>query len=530
MKNLPFIILLALAFSASAQYNNSFGVNGKLKVLADSNYWGFSDFNITPQGKLLVYAGAPIQLNSLSNYGKNIFLRLNKDGYPDTSFATDGTVIDLDGLIGKKVKFEASGRMVTAGYYYVDSSPHFATTVFSVKRYLPNGTPDSSFGNHGKTMTLDSHFSSMVSDLLIQPDGKILVAGSTAIYNWITFTYEYGFSLIRYNSNGKLDSSFGLNGISDLHFAGDEFCEAIALQSDGKIIVAGDNSLPGGHLALLRLKPNGKLDSTFADNGHKFFDIGNFAVACAVQIVNGNKILIAGSSLTNAYAYTLARFNVNGSFDSTFGTNGVAVAPQYGSGNVASCMDVQSDGKIVLGGIFCIPNTTSNTPLNGFGLMRFSANGFVDSTFADNGKLYCPIDTIGSEGFAVKIGSDNNIYLAGSVSCYYSGVGIISIHSGVEGGSPLTIINQNTSSLALSVYPNPVTDRVKLSFHLDAQQSISIDLRDVRGNLLKTIIANKEYIIGSHIEEVNIPSYLPDGVYAIVLTTSSGKATMMIRK
>ena len=199
-------------------------------------------------------------------------------------------------------------------------------------RYLPSGQLDTGFGTGGKVV-YDTEYA-YGSSGAIQADGKIVVGGCIA--NDVG-TPDFDLLLLRYNSDGTLDPSFGQNGV--VRYDGGTFDEriSIAAQADGKILVAY------GHL-LLRYNINGTQDASFGTGGAITLDSG-YILSIAIQV--DGKIVVAGSTGTHLL---MLRYDENGALDSGFGTNGV-VTYDSGSREGARSVAIQPDGKILVGGV-----------------------------------------------------------------------------------------------------------------------------------------------------------------------------------
>jgi uncharacterized delta-60 repeat protein len=324
------------------------------------------------------------------------------DGDLDITFGNGGKVTtDFSASYdyANTVAIQSDGKIVAAGQIS-------RRGVFALARYTSDGSLDVAFGTGGKVDTkFNEGFPEWVTSLAIQSDGKILAAGQS----YDRSEWYYGL-LARYNSDGSLDSTFAIGGkvISDF------FSEAIAVQSDGKIIAAGyDYSAVG--FALARYNSDGSLDSTFGRSGivtTKFTGYpGADVAALAIQsdgrlVVAGNTWGIAGTTYRPEFA--LARYNSDGSLDATFGLAGI-VTTKFGGYESASAVDlaIQSDGKIVAAG-------TASSIFEGsdFMLARYNSDGSLDTTFGFGGKAATDISDVDATG-GLAIQFDGKIVVAG---------------------------------------------------------------------------------------------------------------------
>ncbi|CCK27797.1 hypothetical protein BN159_3418 [Streptomyces davaonensis JCM 4913] len=255
--------------------------------------------------------------------------RYNGDGSLDDTFSGDGRYFaDIDGPTeARDVAIDSAGRIVAAGYTGGE---------VAVLRLNGDGTPDTSFGGDG-TVTADpspepGEAGGGARAMVLQSDGKIVVGGDVG-------STRFDFSLMRFNTDGSLDTSFDGDGMVRTDFGDYETVEGLALQSDGKIVAAGGDSLA-------RYTTNGSLDTGFDGDG-KVVVSGGAAWDMALQPADG-RIVLAGSNGAGGN-FAVLRYNTDGSQDTGFGTGGVATA-DFGGGDTARGVVVQSDGKIVAAG------------------------------------------------------------------------------------------------------------------------------------------------------------------------------------
>lgn len=344
----PLIPVLYLArYNTNGSIDQSFGENGKTLIRTVANIKAISARKIVVQPDNKILALCRFVPGAL--YGDVGLIRLNEDGSVDNSFGTNGFVLTTlspwEDVLGG-LALQPDGKIVVSGNRQDDESqpgPEF------VLRYLPDGTPDESFGVNGQVFTYFTS-NSTPGDVLLQPDGKI-VTGS-----------EYGaltsqFQLVRYNANGTIDESFGTNGIARLKPVSGFFSQlsSLALQADGKIIAAGGY----GTMSLARFNANGTVDASFGNLGGytNFYTPGITAISKNVFLTKDNKIVITGNYYKSAAEQVAAvQFNNNGAIDSSFGENGVAAGGfsenTYGSDIVSGFGLLQPDGKIIVSGSF----------------------------------------------------------------------------------------------------------------------------------------------------------------------------------
>ncbi len=329
-------------------------------------------------------------------------LRYNTNGSPDTSFSSDGKVTSGIGNTSQyctAIAIQADGKIVAAGYSFNGS-----TTDFAVFRYNTNGSPDNTFSSDGIVTTNMINLYAQANSVAIQADGKIVVAGS------VSTGLNMDFAVIRYNSNGSLDNSFSLDGIVVSTIGSfDEGANSVAIQGDGKIVVAGYSwAVDHKNIGIIRYNPDGSPDNTFSLDGKLTTEVspsGN-SDARAVVIQNG-KILVAGYADIDPTAATdnefaLVRYNANGTPDNTFDIDGKLIISPGGLNEVAHSVALQPDGKILVAG----------QSSNAFAIIRCNSNGAIDNSFSLDGKLITAITGF-SVARSLALQADGKIMLSG---------------------------------------------------------------------------------------------------------------------
>jgi uncharacterized delta-60 repeat protein len=324
---------------------------------------------VQPDGKIVTAGLAELDYtNPAYNYGFNatdtIVSRYNPDGNLDLTFGNGGqTTLDLTTYYQDVAGIKDEGRAVALdadGRIVVATS---GSSEFGVARFNPDGSLDGSFGNGGVSLvSFDGQSGASNDALVIQPDGRIVTGG---YYSTSEPVAQY-FALVRLNPDGSLDSSFGTdNMLATLVGNGARAnLHALALQPDGKIVAGGGGG--GGEFALIRANSDGSLDTGFGDGGKVAEFISpagpDFITALAVQA--GGKIVAVGQGSPNGGGdsdWAAARFNPDGSLDPTFGTGGKVITtfvPLWE--DVAMAAAIQPDGNIVAAGYARDPRVWSN--------------------------------------------------------------------------------------------------------------------------------------------------------------------------
>src|SRR5882724_5432772 len=281
--------------------------------------------------------------------------------------------------LANAVAVQADGKLVVVGQTYQNND--FSDEDFAVARYNTDGTLDTTFGARGRVRTDFPGLAAVPSAVVIQPDGKIVVAGGA----FPLFTFAGDFKVARYNTNGSLDTSFGSGGIVTTFFPQGSYAFAVALQSDGKIIAAGTHFVdfnPGDmsdtDFALARYNPDGSPDTTFGNGGTVTTDFfGTEDDVFSVLIQADGKIVAVGSANDPAdfYDFAAVRYLSNGTLDTTFGVAG-KVSTDFGDRGFdrAHSAALQVDGKIVAAGFA----TSVDGIRENFAVARYTSSGVLD--------------------------------------------------------------------------------------------------------------------------------------------------------
>ncbi len=275
---------------------------------------------------------------------------------------------------------------------------------FVVARYNADGTLDTGFGTDGKVLTPVGTLTDEAHSIALQDDGKIVVAGYASSGN-------NDFAVVRYNADGSLDTGFGTGGKVTTPIGTDsDYAQDVAVQADGKIVVSGYTkvSLFDTDFALVRYNADGSLDSGFGTGGKVTTAFGTgYDEAYSVTVQADGKIIVAGSANNGSEDFALIRYNADGSLDSGFGTGGKVTTP-IGTGAVTAYdVLVQADGKIVVAG------QASGTGYD-FALARYNADGSLDSGFGSGGTVLSAVSTNNDYGRFVALQSDGKIVVGGS--------------------------------------------------------------------------------------------------------------------
>lgn len=487
------------------------------------------------------------------------FYLFSQSGNLDTSFAKNGISNSILKGIGKNGIIQNDGKIIIVGTTN-SSVVHNPYDIF-LARYNSDGTVDTTFGVRGMdTIDLGSTFESP-EKIIMQPDDKILVGG------YLSQNSHNQFFLARFKNNGEFDSTFNNTGIvvTDFNSSSANCLTDMALQPDGKIIQTGYSVIDFiPRFSIVRYNSNGSIDQNFGENGKVITSIGQKSYARNIAIQKDGKIIVAGESMFDTYDYTMVRFNENGSLDTYFGVEGVIKTNMVESPKIsqdyAKSLIIQPDGKIILAGESWIDGEMQD-----FSLIRYMNNGSIDESFGINGKTFAmgygmnyPVSAIMEIDGKIIIAANENHggpieskYFAAFVCLNQTGnvdlnYGIMSFYLGYEAwiysivmqpdGKIITVgssekdnyhyinlsrfVSPKTSNIdsdrtnhSFSIYPNPVQDNFNIKYFLESNGKISIYLYDLLGNKIMTYFESKYQISGEYDFLFYFPSEIPAGIY-----------------
>ena len=389
-----------LRFKADGSLDTSFGLGGYVFTRTSEQFDSFLESAaIAPNGDIFGggYAETAPGRTSFA------FAKYNSEGIPAAEFGTFGYVTTrfsddpAQSYLATSTKIQTDGKILVGGN-------SFAGETFQgiVARYETNGSLDRSFGNQSGFINFNisgTNFN-ILSRIALQPDGKILAVG----------TYigdaDLGIYLYRLNSNGTFDTTFGSDGLVRIGVLdGGAIGTDVYVLPNGKILIAGGTANLFTQVikpAVFRLNANGSRDTTFGSNGFVSVSFGSTDdVASALDVQADGKIVISGAGeidLGGSRNVSLARFNANGTIDNSFGTSG-KVTTDVGSFVQSADVKLQTDGKIVIGGVICTDNNCDNG--RGY-ISRYNPNGSLDSSFNGNGQIRLSGDSNAVTSIAIQ--------------------------------------------------------------------------------------------------------------------------------
>lgn len=458
-----------LSFSLNAQtgtLDKTYGEGGK--AYANGEKLDAYAVAIQPDGKIVEGGFGSIDSGAIAGF---YLTRFNTNGTVDKSFGKRGKVVSHisdRGSVLAAIGIQSDGRIVVAGTVLTDDGD-----ANMLIRYLPDGTVDSSFGDgdSGIVIAPVQRFDDTKA-MVIQPnDDKIIVTGTTTkgYYN-----YENAF-VYRFTKNGKPDNTFGLKGRLVTKFNDYTEINAIALQPDGKIVIAGDHYLTNTKALAIRYLADGRQDSTFGINGFATIGFGSGYTDCKINSIalqTDGKLVSGGySQKSNEQSNTvLVRFTSNGNADLTFGNNGTLNTSFGIYDSETKKVLLQTDGKIISVGQYSgytFPDDDSF--FSYYALARYQVNGKPDSTFGTNGLQTTDMGP-GLSCIGAVMQQDGKVVAAGDIQAYrkknplYYSKFALARYLTTE--TSIAIVSSTTHSNFiknnLKIYPNPAMDYVTI--------------------------------------------------------------------
>lgn len=618
--------ILAFGNSAGQCAFVRFNTNGTLDTTLDSDGKLTLNHTISISGaststsihslpKIKILADDKIVVSGTSNQEYKVIKLLANGSSYDTTFDTDGVVSILDNIsYSTFLMVKPDGKIVTGGYSYINSISDskikqidlntdgsiFLNTVKtfylssdlppsegnmiqlsdqsylvscgnsnrnqSLIKILPNGDRDLTFGISG---AVDIESFNGQGKIIILPDGKI------AVNNWS--------KIYKMNANGALDNTFGNAGVLDLALFGNgelNFIDDLILSNDNKLLAAvtyGSNGVIHSGTAIVKLNLDGTFANDFGTNGVIHYNINGISTnieefPTAMYQDTNNKIIVASTSYispsTNTYIY-FSKLNFDGSFDASFGTNGIYtytssnlnpalwahqivgvvsdntylvnyqdyhnsrsthtikinttgnLNSSFGTNglsndtNISNYLITQSDGKILKGG----------QKDNQFSITRYNSDGSLDTSFGSNGEINTPI---------VNYSEINNILLQTDGKLIATGNSFDGDREKIAMAryTDLNLGNIDLSSPknSLLVYPNPIEKEATFQYTLNNNETVSIELVDIQGRVLQNIITNENQSAGLQSVRISLNENIASGNYFLKIASSKGNQSVQVIK
>jgi uncharacterized delta-60 repeat protein len=320
----------------------------------------------------------------------------------DTGFGAGGVVTTP---IGPGADWAIGIAIQSDGMIVVAGYAHNGSDYdFALARYTASGALDTTFGSGGVVTTPIGPGDDYGSSVAVQSDGKIVVAG------YAHNGSDYDFALVRYTVSGTLDAAFGAAGVVTTPIGpGADRARGVAIQADGKIVLAGYAHNGGDYdFAVVRYTVSGTLDTSFGAGGVVTTSIGTGnAGAQSIAIQPGGGIVAAGYAQKSVADsdFALARYTAAGTLDTSFGSGGVVTTPIGPGGDLIYSVAIQPDGKIVAAGF--AQEGSDYDPA----LARYTVSGTLDTAFGVSGVVTTSINDSRARGVAIQ--NDGRIVVAG---------------------------------------------------------------------------------------------------------------------
>ncbi len=323
---------------------------------------------------------------------------------------------------------------------------------YALIRYQNDGRPDTTWGTDGTVATDVGGFNDQGTDIRQQADGKLVQCG----YSSNGTKLRVG--VVRYLSNGNLDTTFSGTGKSFVSFStGDDYCLNETIQPDGKIILLGYSRIGSNtHVSMARLLTNGSLDTSFGNSGIVNTSIGVKAQASGVVLLPNGKILLAGYSTTaTLFSQTLLRYNTDGTLDTTFNGVGYTVTPMGSEHFYGNDVALQTDGKALVCGYAKFGSGYDIT------VTRYNTNGTIDTSYANNGTTIFSVGSGDDKSYRCKLQADGKLVVVGNsqvtgqpsefLLTRFNTNGSVDTDFGIQGASRLSIGDVNDISYRIAL-------------------------------------------------------------------------------
>ena len=518
------VILLIIQMSVAQNGTLDTTFNGNGKVVTTFGDYDSTVHSIAVQNDGKIITGGTVFNHEFSQIG---LARYNNDGSLDSKFGAGGKVVSsfLDVKMSlNSIVLQSNGKIIGAGIIY----NNYTDSQFFLIRYNSNGTLDKKFGVNGIIIKNSIN----VNSLTIQSDDQIIASG---------FSFDEtnrDFKLMRFDRNGKLDTTFGVKGIATASIGDRDLGYDVALQSNGKIILSGTvHNTSGAYnsdIVIMRFNKNGKLDTTFGINGKTLIDNNDIDEVRSIKIQSDDKILFTGWS-SFPYNFMIERLLPNGHVDADFGIQG-KVATNITFNESLEGIEIQADGKIIIAGSY------ENSGEPKIALARYDSLGNLDSNFGENGYAITPISTV-SQANSLKLQADGRIIVGGEAGTtggtYSPDFVVLRFDSGLilntdcnnfQRNAELATTEFNVQKNTYLAYPNPVNQYVNLSFSINQIEKLSIDLYDSNGRIIKNLLKNQSFQTGLNNLKLDLPEALTRGIYFLQISNGASNSTLKIVK
>lgn len=512
MRNLMTLCTIALTLQLGAQagmLDSDFDMDGIVTTAVGAAGGNGRAMAVQPDGKILLAGDATPGIDA-----DFALVRYLPDGSLDPAFGFGGQVMvgGASDDLARAILLQPDGMILLGGR----GGPSGGNE-FYIVRFTSGGTLDATFGTNGEVTGAMGFGGNEGYAMALQPDGKILLAGSAANAN------DLDFALLRYNPDGSQDMDFGIDGavLTPVGTGTGDVCYTMVVQPDGKILLGGamGSGFNASSFAMVRFLPDGSLDESFGTNGIVVSPISmgrNIGFSLALQ--PDGRILMCGDARGEGFGgFAVARYLANGILDASFGTNGV-VSTVMGVQSTARSVIVQPDGKILLAGETYPISTDEASDL---ALVRYLSNGALDPGFDGDGIVTTPVGN-GAIGRAVQLQSNAQILVGGASDLGFTLVRYLNELS-------LGLLEFGASRAVEQIYPNPIHHAATLTYELAEPDVLTCDVLDAQGRVVRTLFSKVRRTSGAHRETVDL-SGLASGSYFLVLSNGRASASVKVVK
>ena len=515
---IPCLLFSVLLIAQPGSLDEEFGTDGIVHLSFGSISNCLWTMAIQPDGKIIA-AG--------DSWPNTVLARFTPDGVLDSSFGESGKVFSNFGFDTNTINaiaLQPDGKIVAAATSGTSFSNHAEVVVI---RYQENGSFDDTFNGNGYVIIETGFSTAFGNAIAVQPDGKIVVVARVNNSN-----VNFKVMVARFYTDGQLDISFGIEGVQLVSFGdGPSIASSMVLQPDGKIIVAGNlkkTPPPFGDFALARLNENGALDHTFGNQGTVVTQLSMESnLIRDLNIQPDHKIVAVGTanlaigSPNSSSSIGVVRYHPNGILDSSFGNEGVVLTQVQNRKTFGASSVLQPDGKILVGGN--VDYVGSNED---FVLVRYTPEGLLDPEFGNDGVVITEISASADRIAEVALQADGKIVAAGDGFVQDLEFVLVRYLSGLDVGTLDFSLTQNS----ILVYPNPIRESATLKYTLLNQEDLSLQLFDINGRLINTFMKNEKRETGSNMETFSFPADAPPGPYTLILSGTNGKVGIKLFK
>lgn len=516
--------LLTVTFLVSSfSFSQNWGLD------QDFNTVGFNTANMIVNGD--DYAECSMIQNDgkilIAGYGLRI-ARFNTNGTLDTSFGDSGYTLPFGNNVSlnyiKQIIITPTNKILAIGAIYTNK------WYIHLAQYNENGSIDTTFGTSGrKNIDVGPSITMTVGNAIYTSDNKILIA-TTSYFS------DGDFNITKCNKFGDLETTFGGTGIITYDGMGYDQGAKIALRSDGKLLLSGNSNVNPANgtykqYVQMLINSDGTLDTNFGTSGKLLTNLAtnNTQIINDMYLLTDNSILVTGSLLfTNSTIYDgfVAKFNANGTLDTSFGTNGInqiTFTDTDGSQAITDMVNkitVQNDGKIIVAGFSNGAGTITK-----FSVARINSTGILDSTFGNNGTMTFPINGFNDVITDVKSQSDGKIVVSGQTKI--NDLDRSYVVARLTPNSTLATSETNFSNQSIQLYPNPAQEKITISGlnSFFSQSKIKIKLWSIEGKVLNSFEvsnANDSYEM--------LLNTISSGIYILKISDGNKETTQQFIK